>query len=309
MSNKSEYLFVEKYRPSDLSTFIGNEQIKSKLARFIIEQDIPHLLFCGKPGTGKTTIAKILVNHIDCDYLFINASDENNIETVRNKIKGFVSTHSFKPLKIVILDEADYLTASSQAALRNLMEQFSKSTRFILTANYGERISDPIVSRVQSFTLLPSSPKDVCVHVAKILKTENVEYLATDIKTLIETYYPDIRKIINEGQLRIQDGKFQLDIDRIIEADFKMKLVSILKSSDEPKQQFIQIRQLIANSNIKDFIEVYQILYSHVDEYAKTKISDTILAIAEGQFQDSFVVDKEITFCATVIRILQAIHS
>jgi len=154
-------IWTEKYRPDVLENYIGNDVIKAKLEQYIQTQDIPHLLFYGTAGTGKTTAAKILVKNIDCDYMFINASDERGIDTVRDKIKGFASTVGFAPLKIVVLDEADFLGREAQPALRNMMEAHAASTRFILTANYVERIIDPLVSRTQVYKLTPPSKKDV----------------------------------------------------------------------------------------------------------------------------------------------------
>ena len=143
----SNTLWVEKYRPNNLDTYIGNEHLKDKVSAYLESGDLPHLLLFGKAGTGKTTLAKILVNNIECDYLYINASDENNVETVRTKVKNFASTMGFKDYKVIILDECDYITPNAQAALRNLMETFSKHCRFILTCNFVERIIDPIQSR------------------------------------------------------------------------------------------------------------------------------------------------------------------
>ena len=143
----SHSLWVEKYRPTDLSTYVGNEHLKEKVKVYLESEDVPHLLLFGKAGTGKTTLAKIVVNNIDCDYMYINASDENKVDDVRNKIKTFASSVGFKSLKVIILDECDYLTPNAQAALRNLMETFSKLCRFILTCNYVERIIDPIQPR------------------------------------------------------------------------------------------------------------------------------------------------------------------
>ena len=129
-------LWVEKYRPSDLETYIGNDQLKSKVKHYLDSGDLPHLLLFGKAGTGKTTLAKLLVNNIDCDYLYINASDENNVETVRSKVKNFASTMGFKDYKVIILDECDYITPNAQAAIRNLMETVSLHCRFILSCNF-----------------------------------------------------------------------------------------------------------------------------------------------------------------------------
>ena len=139
-------LWVEKYRPDELTNYIGNEHLRSKVQRYIDDQDVPHLLLYGKAGTGKTTLAKLIVKNIECDYLYINASDENSVDNVRFKIRAFASTVGFKDMKVVILDECDYLTPNAQAALRNVMETFSKHCRFILTCKYVERVIAPIQS-------------------------------------------------------------------------------------------------------------------------------------------------------------------
>jgi replication factor C small subunit len=296
---------VEKYRPTNLDTYIGNEQLKIKLKSYIESQDIPHLLFYGTAGTGKTTAAKILVNNIDCDYLFINASDERGIDVVRDRIKTFASTIGFSPLKIVVLDECDFLTKdAAQPALRNLMEVYSNSTRFILTANYIERIIDPLVSRTQSFKITPPSRKDVAKAMANILTKEGVSY---DIKTLaqvVNTYYPDIRKIINTCQLQTDNYILSVSIDDLIGADFKLKVIDILSGSLEFKEKINLIRQLIADEGVQDFTELYQILFEHVEVYAPSKIPQAIIAIADGQFRDGQVPDKEINFIATLYSIL-----
>ena len=170
MERLENSLWCERYRPTSLDTYIGNEHLKSKVSVYLESGDLPHLLLYGKAGTGKTTLAKILVNNIECDYLYINASDENSVDTVRNKVRGFASTMGFKDYKIIILDECDYITPNAQAALRNLMETFSKHCRFILTCNFVERIIDPIQSRCQSFQVIPPSKKEVALHIHNILK-------------------------------------------------------------------------------------------------------------------------------------------
>ena len=175
-------LWVEKYRPTKLDNYIGNSHLKEKVSNYLKSGDVPHLLFFGKAGTGKTTLAKLIVKSIDCDYMIINASDENNVDTVRNKVKSFASTVGFKDLKVIILDEFDYMTPNAQAILRNLMETFSKHCRFILTCNYVEKIIDPIQSRCQTFQIVPPSKKEVAVQLDKILKSEDIKY---DVKDLV----------------------------------------------------------------------------------------------------------------------------
>ena len=299
------YLWTEKYRPVALDTFIGNDNLKAKIGRFLATNDVPHLLLSGPAGTGKTTISKIIVKTIECDYLYINASDENNVDTVRNKIKTFASTVGFKPLKIIILDEADYITPNAQAALRNLMETFSKTTRFILTCNFVERIIDPIVSRTQQFHVIPPTKADVARHIVYILNQEKVSFQPELIKVLVDAYYPDIRKVINECQLNCRDGALKIDAEEVIAGDMKLKLIDLLSQKETSKKRFQEIRQLIADTDINDFSSVYSLLYEKVDKYAIGHISQVILAIGEGQKFDSQVVNKEINFMTTIINILQ----
>ena len=174
-------LWVEKYRPQKLEEYVGNDHLKQKVSDYLQSGDIPHLLFFGKAGTGKTTLAKLIVNSIDCDHIIINASDENNVDTVRNKVKGFASTVGFKDLKVIILDEFDYMTPNAQAILRNLMETFSKHCRFILTCNYVEKVISPIRSRTQEFQIVPPTRKDVAVQISQILGKEQVKFEPKDL--------------------------------------------------------------------------------------------------------------------------------
>ena len=301
---KQHTIWNEKYRPDSVENYVGNEVVKAKIEEYITNQDIPHLLFYGTAGTGKTTAAKILVKNIDCDYMFINASDERGIDTVRDKIKGFASTVGFAPLKIVVLDEADYLGREAQPALRNLMEAHSASTRFILTANYIERIIDPLVSRTQVYKLSPPSKKDVAKKLADILKQEKVEYDSKTIVQIVQAYYPDIRKCINTAQLQTRDGKLQVSIDELIGQDVKLKVVDALTSNLTLKDKVGEIRKIVADAQIQDFTELYRVLFDYVEQYAPNKISQAIIAIAEGQFRDGQVVDKEICFIAVLHTIL-----
>ena len=297
-------IWTEKYRPDVLENYIGNDVIKAKLEEYIQTQDIPHLLFYGTAGTGKTTAAKILVKNIDCDYMFINASDERGIDTVRDKIKGFASTVGFAPLKIVVLDEADFLGREAQPALRNMMEAHAASTRFILTANYVERIIDPLVSRTQVYKLTPPSKKDVAKKLADILKNENIEYDTKTIAQIVNVYYPDIRKIINTAQLQSRDGKLQVSVDELIGQDVKLKVVDALTSNLTLKDKVTEIRKIVADAQIQDFTELYRVLFDYVEQYAPNKIPQAVIAIGDGQFRDGQVVDKEICFIATLYTIL-----
>ena len=302
----SNSLWVEKYRPNTLENYIGNEHLKSKVENYLNSGDLPHLLLYGKAGTGKTTLAKLLVNNIECDYLYINASDENNVETVRTKVKGFASTIGFKDLKVIILDECDYITPNAQAALRNLMETFSKHCRFILTCNYVERIIDPIQSRCQSFQIIPPSRNEVAKHLHKILVKENIMDTPEDIKILVESGYPDIRRVINSAQRNVVNGKLKLDTTSIIQNDYKLKLIKILETKNK-KDAFIDIRKLLANNHITDFADLFRLLYDEVDGYGKGHVAECILIIARYELSDSQVVDKEINAMAMLIELLGVI--
>ena len=296
-------LWVEKYRPKNLSTYIGNEHLKSKVELYLQNEDVPHLLLYGKAGTGKTTLAKIIVNNIDCDYLYINASDENSVDAVRFKIKAFASTVGFKEMKVIILDEADYLTPNAQAALRNVMETFSKHCRFILTCNYVERVIDPIQSRCQSFKVVPPSKKEVAQQMVSILNQENCIFELDDIALIVNAGYPDIRRVINSAQRQVVDGKLKIDTNSIIQNNYKLQLLEMLSNGAKTKD----IRQLIADNSINDYSELYRLLYDEVDNYGNGKQSECIMNIAEAQFQDVNVVDKEINFMSLIIRLARVI--
>ena len=302
----SNTLWVEKYRPTNLDTYIGNEHLKSKVSVYLESGDLPHLLLYGKAGTGKTTLAKLLVNNIECDYIYINASDENNVDTVRTKVKSFASTIGFKDMKVIILDECDYITPNAQAALRNLMETFSKHCRFILTCNYVERIIDPIQSRCQSFQIIPPSRNEVAKHLHNILVEENVMDTPEDIKILVESGYPDIRRVINSAQRNVVNGKLKLDTTSIIQNDYKLKLLKILETQDK-KTAFKEIRQLLADNQITDFADLFRLLYDEVDGYGKGHVAECILIIARYELSDSQVVDKEINAMAMLIELLGVI--
>ena len=302
----SNYLWVEKYRPSTLDTYIGNDQLKSKVEVYLESGDLPHLLLYGKAGTGKTTLAKLLVNNIECDHLYINASDENSVDTVRNKVRQFASTVGFKDLKIIILDECDYITPNAQAALRNLMETFSKHCRFILTCNYVERIIDPIQSRCQIFEIIPPSKTEVAQRLNQVLEEEEINYELQDLKILIDSNYPDIRRTINSAQRNVVDLQLKLDTISIIQNDYKLKLLEILKIEDK-KNAFKNIRQLLADNQVRDFADLFRLLYDEVDTYGKGHIAACILVVAKYELSDAQVVDKEINAMAMIIELLGVI--
>ena len=238
--------------------------------------------------------------------MYVNASDENNVETVRNKIKMFASSVGFKDLKVIILDECDFLTPNAQAALRNLMETFSKHCRFILTCNYVERIIDPIQSRCQSFQIIPPSKKEVAIHISKILNTESVSFENEQIVTMVNSSYPDIRRIINAIQRNIVDNQLIVDTESLVQNDYKLQVLEILQTQDK-KNAFKNLRQLLADSQIRDYADLFRLLYDEIESYGKGHIAEVILTIAKYELSDAQVVDKEINAMAMLIEILNII--
>ena len=305
MFNKKHTLFTEKYRPDTLEGYIGNDDFKSSLQQWIDSNDIPHLLLCGGAGTGKTTAAKLIVNNINCDSLYINCSDENGIDTIRDKVKSFASAASFKPQKVVIMDEADFLTINAQAALRNVIETYSKTTRFVFTCNYIERIIDPIQSRTSVFEVLPPSKSEVAKRCATILDSEGCNRATDDIVEIVNKTYPDIRKTLNLLQSCIiydLAGTFlQLNKDIVNQKQYTDQIIDLIKSNDD--KAFNKIRQLIADSNIRDYNELYRALFKNLDSFHNPVLGTII--IAESQYQSVMAPDKEITFMGCIANLLK----
>ena len=305
MSKKLHTILNERYRPDTLEGYICKDEYKQKFQEFIQNQDIPHLLFAGKPGAGKTTIAKILVKNIDCDYLYINATDERSMDVMRDKVGAFAAAGSFKPRKIVILDEATHILQASQVILLNMMETYSLTTRFILTGNYPERLIEPLRSRCQEFDLSPPSKKIVAQHISIILDKEEIEYEIPDLVTIVNRFYPDFRKIINNCQKYTINNTLTLDKSINTTDDYKEKVVAELKTPSS--KSFNNIRQIVANSDLDDFGDLYRFLYDQLGEYTKGSEGLVIITLEEYLYHSTFRLDKEINLMACIAKILEII--
>ena len=297
---KTHSLLVEKYRPNVLENYVGNENIKKSISKYLEQNDIQNLIFYGPAGTGKTTLAKLIANNLDCDHIYINASDERGIETIRDKVSSFASVASFKSLKVVILDEADFLTIQAQASLRNIIETFSRTTRFILTCNYVERIIDPLQSRCQVLKVVPPTKKDVAKHLSWILGEEKIEYDINDLVPLINQYYPDLRKCINTIQLSTQDSILNLDQSILVSSNYIDKVIDELKS----KANFKTIRQIIADANVSDYEELFKTLFERASEYLPGKEGTIAILVNDHQYKGNFRIDKEINTMSLIQQII-----
>jgi len=295
-------LFVEKYRPKELKDFIGNEELINQLDEFLSNENIINLLFYGPPGCGKTTLAKIIVNKLNCDFIYINSSDEKGIDTIREKVQGFASSASFYPLKIIILDEADYLTMPAQAALRNIIETFSHNVRFILTGNYIERIIEALQSRCTPIKIIPPSKKLVAKHVANILDLENISYDINDLALIVNKFFPDLRKILNTVQLFSKENKLKINNSILVASSY---IKEVILELSKPKPNWLFIRQIIADSGVNDFEELFRTLYDESSKFLPGKEGSATILINETLYQANFRIDKEINCLSLIANLIQ----
>lgn len=295
-------LFVEKYRPKTLADIVLTAEERQYFESLKNKEEIPNLLFAGNPGTGKTTLSKIIATDIlDCQYLYINASDENGIDTIRSKVIGFASTKSLDgKLKIVLFDECDALTLDSQKALRNVIEEYSHNTRFIFTCNYLFKIIPALQSRCQIFSLTP--PLDgVLNRVVSILKNEGITVPDTEKQKLVELVrsgYPDLRRIINDiqkfsytGTLTIKDNQVKGIANKVVEK-IKAKV-----SPSELRKYVIEREQEFSNDYLQLLKEMFEVLFE-TDSNA-----NSLLVISEGMYKDAIVIDKEINWFSTCLKL------
>ena len=299
-SLKTHSLLVEKYRPNVLENYVGNENIKKSISKYLEQNDIQNLIFYGPAGTGKTTLAKLIVNNLDCESIYINASDERGIETIRDKVSSFASVASFKPLKVVILDEADFLTIQAQASLRNIIETFSRTTRFIMTCNFVERIIDPLQSRCQVLKIVPPTKKDVAKHLSWIMDEEGIGFEMNELGAIVMQHYPDLRKCINTIQLSTQDSMLNLDQSVLVSSNYIDKVIDELKD----KANFKTIRQIIADANVNDYEELFRTLFERASEYLPGKEGTVAILVNDHQYKGNFRIDKEINAMSLISNLI-----
>ena len=245
------------------------------------------------------------IKNIDCDYLYINATDERSIDVMRDKVGAFAAAGSFKPLKIVILDEATHILQASQVVLLNMIETYSLTTRFILTGNYPERLVEPLRSRLQEFDLQPPTKKVVAQHISVILDKEEIEYEIQDLVSVVNKFYPDFRKIINNCQKYTVDKTLKLDTLSNTDDEYKEKILIELKTKSS--KTFNNIRQIIANSEVDDFSDLFRFLFDKLSEYASGSEGEVIMAIEEYQYHSNFRIDSEINIMALISKIIKTI--
>tara|TARA_Y100000593_G_scaffold27373_1_gene54725 strand:+ start:12573 stop:13511 length:939 start_codon:yes stop_codon:yes gene_type:complete len=299
---RDEFLWVEKYRPKTIDECILPENIKKSFQEFVDNKEIPNLLLTGSAGVGKTTVARALCEQMSCDYILINGSEESGIDVLRNKIKNFASTVSLSGgNKVVILDEADYLNqTSTQPALRGFIEEFSRNCRFILTCNFSNRIISPLHSRCSVVEFkIPKSQKVVLAlafmkRVKGILDDNLIKYNPQVVAELIEKYFPDWRRVLNELQRYSASGEIDVGILTTISDKSFHDLIDILKT-----KKFSEIRRWVADNLDSEPSLLYRKLYDTILEYVVPNcIPQTVLTIGDYTYKSAFVVDQEInTIC------------
>jgi len=312
MSKIENDWWAEKYRPKTIEEYSGNTEVVDYFNHCISTNTLNHLLlYNAKSGTGKTSAAKILANSLDSDVMYINASDENSVDTVRDRIKTFASANSFKRWKIIILDEFSYFTPNAQSALNAIMETFSKSTRFILTCNYVEKVLPSIQSRCTCFHLESPSKPLIAKRIVHILKTEGITFKPEDVATMVNRNYPDQRSIINEVQRAAITGSLIVPTSTALNSDSYMsKLLDVLLETKKSKKEtFTSCRQIIADSKVRTFEDLYRFLYDNSEKLSPTNQAALILEISTYAQRDTQVLDKEINAMALLIQIINLIKS
>ena len=298
-------LWVEKYRPKHIKDYVFKDSDqKSQVQSWVKEGSIPHLLFSGSAGIGKTTLAKVLLNELGIeayDVLEINASRENNVDTVRDKIINFVQMIPFGPFKVVLLDEADYLTPSAQAVLRGVMETYSNHSRFILTCNYPNRIIPALHSRCQGFHVDKTDQTEFTARVATILVEENIDFDLDTLDTYVKATYPDLRKCINTVQQNVKENQLAAPKSIVGASDYKIEMVELFK-----KGRINDARKLVCGkARPEEMEEIYRWLYDNLDLIAKSDENkdQAVVLIKQGLVDHTICADSEINLAATLIKL------
>lgn len=301
-------LWTEKYRPADLDGYVFRDQSqRDQVESWVKAGSIPHLLFSGAPGVGKTTLAKILINLLEIDeydVLEINASRENSVDTIRDKITGFVQTMPFGKFKVVLLDEADYISPNGQAALRGVMETYHSSARFILTCNYPNRVIPALHSRCQGFHIERVDVTEFTARVATVLVTEGVEFDLDTLDSYVKATYPDLRKCLNMCQMNSTEGKLSAPHgDEGGAKEWKLDAVNLFKAG-----RVNEARKLMCSSaRPEEMEEVFRWMYDNLELWSDVpeKQDQAIVIIRQGLVNHSFVADAEINLSATLIELSQ----
>ena len=301
-------LWVEKYRPRDIDGYVFRDEAqRDQVKQWIKEASIPHLLFSGAAGIGKTTLAKILINALGVDtydVLEINASRENNVDNVRNNITSFVSTMPFGAFKIVLLDEADFLSQNAQAALRGVMEEYSQTARFILTCNYPHKIIPALHSRCQGFHIEKVDHTEFTARAATVLVTEGVEFDIDTLDSYVKATYPDLRKCLNLLQMNTVEGKLKAPNETgNSTADYKLAMVDLFKAGKIREARTL----LCSQARPEEMEEIFRWMYDNLELFAKTEEQkdEAIIAIRKGAANASLVADQEINLSATFTELMQ----
>ena len=303
-------LWVEKYRPSSVDTYVFRDGDQRKqVQNWIDDGGIPHLLFSGSPGTGKTTLAKVLIQELNvekADVLYINASRDNGVEMIRKRISAFSETMPWGEFKVILLDEADHISPEGQAALRGVMEQYHASVRFILTCNYPNMIIPALHSRCQGFHIEQLDQTDFTVRVAEILADNTIEFDIDTLDAMVRANYPDLRKTINTVQMTIVDGKLAMPEDGGSSSEWRLNMVKLFKAG-----KISEARKLIVSTARADeYNDIFTWLYQNLDLYTNNDLEydSCVLVIREGMIKHTQVADPEINMSATMIELARVFN-